>query len=223
MGFWSGLKNIALKAAPIAAAFIPGVGPLASMAISGAANAASKKLSGGSWKDAAISGGIGAATGGALKGGLGPSGSVLNKITGKGIGSVLAPGGKTGAIINSAKDIVGGIAQAKGTSQPSNTRTAPAPSGNTRTAPTTGLGPSMNAFGNALTGGSRGAVKDQGFRKGYDVNVLNPDTEDEEGNTVQGTTTTLRMPKITSSYAGYQRKQNQPNRAQGRGQNSASY
>lgn len=33
MGFWSGLGNILLKAAPIAASFIPGVGPLASKLI----------------------------------------------------------------------------------------------------------------------------------------------------------------------------------------------
>lgn len=33
MGFWSGLGKILLKAAPIAASFIPGVGPLASKLI----------------------------------------------------------------------------------------------------------------------------------------------------------------------------------------------
>lgn len=108
MGFWKKLGSIALKAAPIAAAFIPGVGPLASMAINAGTSALSKKLAGGSWKDSLISGGIGAATGygagkalGAIKG-LGPSNpasyvknavsSVENKALGKtsgGIGSSL--------------------------------------------------------------------------------------------------------------------------------------
>lgn len=73
MGFWGKLGKIALKAAPIAAAFIPGVGPIASMAISGAANAASKKLEGGSWKQALGAGAMGAGTsalGSALGGGF---------------------------------------------------------------------------------------------------------------------------------------------------------
>src|SRR5262245_28254291 len=82
MGFWSGLGKGLLKAAPIAAAFIPGVGPLASMAISGAAGATGKKLSGGSWKDALISGGIGAGT----SYGLGKI-TGLDKIGGKAGGS----------------------------------------------------------------------------------------------------------------------------------------
>jgi hypothetical protein len=71
MGFWSKLGKIALKAAPIAAAFIPGVGPLASMAIGGATAAASKKAGGGSWKDALLAGGTGAAEG--YGRGIGPS------------------------------------------------------------------------------------------------------------------------------------------------------
>jgi len=62
MGFWGKLGKIALKAAPIAAAFIPGVGPLASMAIAGGAGAASKKLEGGSWKQALGAGAMGAGT-----------------------------------------------------------------------------------------------------------------------------------------------------------------
>jgi hypothetical protein len=83
MSFWGKLGRVALKAAPIAAGFIPGIGPLASMAIGGIAAGADKKLSGGSWRDALISGGIGAGTGYASgklgdmttsrPGGIGPS------------------------------------------------------------------------------------------------------------------------------------------------------
>src|SRR5678816_2562966 len=83
MSFWSTLGKTALKVAPIAAGFIPGVGPLASMGIGGLTAGLSKKLEGGSLKDALISGGIGAGTGylsGKLgdmttskPGGLGPS------------------------------------------------------------------------------------------------------------------------------------------------------
>jgi hypothetical protein len=62
MSFWGKLGKIALKAAPIAASFIPGVGPLAAMAISGGAGAASKKLEGGSWKQALGAGAMGAGT-----------------------------------------------------------------------------------------------------------------------------------------------------------------
>jgi len=80
MSFWSKLGKGALKVAPIAAGFIPGVGPLASMAIGAGTSALSKKLEGGSWKDAAISGAVGGATGyasgklgGLVKGKIGPS------------------------------------------------------------------------------------------------------------------------------------------------------
>jgi len=80
MGVKSVLKKvgkIGLKVAPYAAMAIPGVGPLASMAIAGGTSALSKKLEGGSWKDAALAGGIGAGTSLALGKipikGLGPS------------------------------------------------------------------------------------------------------------------------------------------------------
>jgi hypothetical protein len=63
MAFWKNLGKAALKVAPIAAGFIPGVGPLASAAIGGLSAGASKKIEGGSWKDALMSGGMGAGTG----------------------------------------------------------------------------------------------------------------------------------------------------------------
>lgn len=96
MSFWGklggalkGIGKVALKAAPVAAAFIPGVGPLAAMGIGAATNAASKKLSGGSWGDALKSGAIGGAmgyAGGALKGSglIGKLGSKLG-IGGNGV------------------------------------------------------------------------------------------------------------------------------------------
>lgn len=96
MSFWGKLGKIALKAAPIAAAFIPGVGPLASMAIGGLSSGASSKLEGGSWKDALLSGGIGAGTSyglgklGSMKG-LGPSNP--SSYVGKEVGNVAKAGG----------------------------------------------------------------------------------------------------------------------------------
>lgn len=51
-GFWGKLGRIGLQVAPIAAAFIPGVGPLASMAIAGAAGGARGAMDGGGWKGA---------------------------------------------------------------------------------------------------------------------------------------------------------------------------
>ena len=88
MGAKSILKKVgkvALKVAPYAAMAIPGVGPLAAMAISAGSSFADKKLSGGSWKDAALAGGIGGATGylGAkvpVKG-IGPTASVAKGLT----------------------------------------------------------------------------------------------------------------------------------------------
>ena len=86
MGFWGKLGKVALKAAPYAAMAIPGVGVPLGMAISGATGAASKKLSGGSWKDALLSGGIDAGLSaipgakGAAKG-LAPSAKAVGKAT----------------------------------------------------------------------------------------------------------------------------------------------
>lgn len=82
MSFWGTLGKIALKVAPIAAAFIPGVGIPLAMAISGATGVASKKIEGGSWKDSLLSGGIDAGlagVGGGLVKGLGPTASKLTK------------------------------------------------------------------------------------------------------------------------------------------------
>ena len=90
MGFWGSLGKGLMKVAPIAAAFIPGVGPLASMAISAGTSALAKKASGGSWKSALGAGALGAA-GGLGAAGLGPTGSRLSKITGN-VGKVMGTG-----------------------------------------------------------------------------------------------------------------------------------
>lgn len=97
MGFWSklggalkGIGKVALKAAPIATAFIPGVGLPLSMAIGAGAGIGSSKLGGGSWKDALMSGGMGAGMGA-----LGNSG-FLGKLGSKlGVGS---SGAKLGGV-----------------------------------------------------------------------------------------------------------------------------
>ncbi len=108
MSFWGGLGKILLKAAPIAANFIPGIGPLASMAISGATSGLSKKLEGGSWLDALKAGGIGAGAsyaGGKIPiKGLGPSDvrSTVGAVNDK-----LAGGGITGALGNIGKGVIG--------------------------------------------------------------------------------------------------------------------
>jgi hypothetical protein len=64
-GFWGKLGKGLLKAAPIAAAFIPGVGPLASLAIGAGAGAASGAIDGG-WKGALAGAGQGALTQGVM-------------------------------------------------------------------------------------------------------------------------------------------------------------
>jgi hypothetical protein len=70
MGFWGTLGKGLLKAAPIAASFIPGVGPIAGMAIGAGTRALSNKLEGRNPLAGAIEGGM--AGYGAGKG-LGPS------------------------------------------------------------------------------------------------------------------------------------------------------
>lgn len=83
MAFWKSLGKGLLKVAPFAAMAIPGIGPLASMAIQGGLGAANAKASGGGWKDALLGAGTGAATAG-IGGGA----------AGKGVGGFLKQAGK---------------------------------------------------------------------------------------------------------------------------------
>ncbi len=90
MGFWGSLGKGLLKIAPVAASFIPGIGPLAAMGIGAATGAIGKKVSGGSWKDALKSGALGAATG--------ASGGLIGKL-----------GSKFGGAGGFVKDAVSGV------------------------------------------------------------------------------------------------------------------
>jgi len=136
MGFKSVMKKVgkvALKVAPYAAMAIPGVGIPLGLALQGGLAAADKKISGGSWKDALISGGIGAglsAVGGKIPGldkvaGLGTSkagtfvnsavGGVNNKIANagsRGIGSILGNVGKEvgKGVLKNPTGVLGSIA-----------------------------------------------------------------------------------------------------------------
>ena len=102
-GLWKGIKDVgkfALKAAPVAAAFIPGIGPLAAGGIGALSGALSKKWDGGSWGDALNSGiksGIGSYAGrkgvmGASKGFSDATGGIMSKLEGA-LGGVTGEGG----------------------------------------------------------------------------------------------------------------------------------
>jgi hypothetical protein len=57
-GFWSKFGGVLKAAAPIAAAFIPGVGPAVSAAIAAGGSVAGSKLAGEPWKDALLGGAL---------------------------------------------------------------------------------------------------------------------------------------------------------------------
>lgn len=61
-GFWGKLGGVLKVAAPIAASFLPG-GALVAALATGGMNALGTKMQGGSWKDAALSGALGGASG----------------------------------------------------------------------------------------------------------------------------------------------------------------
>lgn len=93
--FFKGLGKGLLKIAPIATMFIPGLGPVASAALSGAAGAGAGAVSGG--KKGALIGGLMGAAGGAAKGAASAAGkgaSTVNAGTkGSLISSLLSPQG----------------------------------------------------------------------------------------------------------------------------------
>ena len=62
-GFWNGFGKVLKVAAPIAASFIPGVGPILGAAIAAGGSAGGDLLSGGDWKSALISGALSAGSG----------------------------------------------------------------------------------------------------------------------------------------------------------------
>ena len=127
MGFWGKLGKGLLKIAPYAAMAIPGVGVPLGMAIAGGTSAASKKLSGGSWKDALLSGGIDAGLSAVGGSGIGPSAGTVAKAAGKktvksvlgdvgknvltGVTGVSTSGGLKNTIKGVGKTVLGRIAQ----------------------------------------------------------------------------------------------------------------
>lgn len=117
--FFKGLGKGLLKVAPIAAAFIPGIGPLASAGISAATGAASGAISGGK-KGALIGGLLGGATGGIGKALSGASGAVkmgANGIPNIGVTNGISslPGVATGGgalvngLMNAGKSAIKGV------------------------------------------------------------------------------------------------------------------
>jgi hypothetical protein len=113
MAFWKNFLKYAIPIGAGAATLFTGgaAAPLLGMALGGGAGIASSKLGGGSWKNALISGGIGAGLGGigggALKG-MGGAGKFLGSKAGQ---AALAGGSKFATGI--------GQGQAQGMGQPS--------------------------------------------------------------------------------------------------------
>jgi hypothetical protein len=97
MGFWSGLGKVFKVAAPIAASFIPGLGPIASTLVSAGTGAAAGAIGGGK-KGALIGGLIGGLTGGA--GSAAKGGATAANAAKQGIGSTIG---------NIAKKTAGGL------------------------------------------------------------------------------------------------------------------
>jgi len=95
MSFWSKLGKVLKVAAPIAASFIPGVGPLAAMAIGAGGSAAGSALNKEGLKGSLINGLMGGATSGlgALAGGAGAAGAAGKAASGGIKGTIGRVGG----------------------------------------------------------------------------------------------------------------------------------
>ena len=176
MGFWKTLGKYALKAAPIAAAFIPGVGPLASMAIGGLSSAADTKLSGGSWKNALMSGGIGAGmgyAGGKVKG-IGPSGKVAQGAAQPTKLSGFARGLDTaGKIANIAGTVAPAVAAVRGAGGGDRTSAVEAPSVQAIQRPQ--VSSFQQRMANPIEAGRQEAMRNQPFRAGYQTTISDDD------------------------------------------------
>lgn len=210
-GFFKGLGKVALKAAPFAAMAIPGIGPIAGATIAAGSSAADKKVSGGSWKDALLSGGMSAGLS-ALGGGLGPSKNFVKE----GVNAVddkIASRGLGGMISNIAKSMGRGVL-----SNPSVMMDGPgtggravsgSPSAGGNIPPyggrMSGIGPSVlmqrdQNFPNlaeALNAGRQEAINDQPWRMGYDTISYGP-TEEQRKNL--GPEIRTRTPPIGPRY-----------------------
>ena len=169
MGFWKTLGKIGLKVAPYAAMAIPGVGIPLGMALAGGLSAADTKVSGGSWKDSLLSGGIGAGTAavglGALKG-IGPSSGVGAKLL-KG-----ASGAKDAGKLGILGKALGDIGKNAATAQLSKVGTPQTPEGpvvNTVAPPVDAaramsmFQPQQSTLGNSIFAGQQNARKRSAF------------------------------------------------------------
>ncbi len=176
--FDHGIGKVLATVAPIAAAFIPGVGPLASAALVAGTAGLSSKLQGGSWGDALKAGALSGITAGAAPvlgnafagiapetaGSLGVTGG-YDTVFGKGFGGGALSGlsglsGASGAAPTGAEQISGALANADPSL--SNAVQTGAPAGSA-VGPTQGLSSGTENFLAGLGGGaSTGAASTGG-------------------------------------------------------------
>jgi hypothetical protein len=189
-------------------AFIPGVGPLVSMGINAATSAADAKMEGGSWGDAVKAGAIGGATGYMGAGGFGKLGKL----------------GKTLAVANTVAPLVGEAVASRNSG--SNSRTSGiGPSTNPSAVSRTGQAMPKGGFrysenplnqydqsspnlSMALHQGRQEAIRNQPFRKGYDIKTL---TGYENDDTTKPTYAYSSMPRIQSDRPDKKKRRNLDN------------
>ena len=184
-------------------AFIPGVGPFVSMGINAATSAADAKMEGGGWGDALKSGLIGGATGYMGGGGFGGATSKL---------------GKALAVANTGTSIAGDIMANRGGSSNSRTSgigpsTTPSAVARGGAMPKGGFRYSENPLNQydqsspnlsmALHQGRQEAIRNQPFRKGYDIKTL---TGYENDDVTKPTYAYSSMPRIQSDRPDQRKK-----------------
>lgn len=233
MGFKSVMKKIgkvALKVAPYAAMAIPGVGPIASMAIQAGLGAANAKVSGQGLKGVLLGAGTGALTSklggfGSAGKGIAPSaGAVASGVAKNTAGSVakqiaknVGMGAMTGGLTNGITSALASPSSSSDSYQPSGLGPSSVPSGmnsstRTGTMPRYGQNP-LNQYNQntpnlaeALNQGRQEAIRNQPFRSGYDVTTY-IGKPDEEG---KYETKTTKMPPIYSSSGSRGNRRSQP-------------
>lgn len=228
MGFWGKLGRGLLKAAPIAAAFIPGIGPIASMALQAGLGAANAKAGGAGWKGTLLGAGLGGATSG-----LGPSSSFIGKNVGSVANKALGGGGFWGTAGNIAKqtgkqmlgDKLGGFGGGDNYRTPSY---FPEGQGGGGIDWSSLIGKGIDAFGNrrgSQQGQNQGQGQDEGLGpsdQSYGrMENRTPNLEDyfNQGRQ-EGLYDSGRQPypeEIYGGVGGYRRFQNQPYRGNGGG------
>jgi len=222
MGFKSVMKKVgkvALKVAPYAL-MATGIGAPAGMALAAASSIADKKLSGGSWKSALLSGGLSAGTygvgAGALKG-IGPSSKILSKVGAGALGKSAGTGvaGKVGSVLgnmgtNAAMNAVSGGGNNYNPAMYSEGSNPPSSAGRSTGAQSRdrmrGIGPqslmqrNQNSpnLAESINAGRQNALANQPFRKGYDITYPQYDQEPNADGTPSTPIApkTYRMPPI---------------------------